>query len=221
MIVPNMHEWVYKRVKGDIAKWVLEIYQPTNTLSVGTECRRRAVSCGPTSTVPTTPVRPVLPRQPKTAPACIPQRRRLFASPSSRRYRHGYVIDDFIDDTGVYDEDSDEDYSTQSSSEDSSSDDEQNDLDTDDDEDEDEVKDLVKQSGQWFPEIRNWPEMEEIYREHDGESSEEDESEDEDVYFIDGQPSVTMRLSSVRKSLEVDELRGEDASQSRRCSSRF
>jgi hypothetical protein len=209
MIVKNMGKWVYHRVKGDLAKWTLQAYQKSSTPNILSpsgdvmeQRTRPASSCGP---APSTPMRPTLFSAPQSAPAQLNRRSYQRFQPSpSRCTRDRYVIDDFIDDTGVDDLDWDEGYLTDSSDDDSSSStDTDNNSDAESDsEDESEVQDLVKEAKTWFPDIDVQPDMTQIYvqdatsasetsSEEEDNTDSDDEDDDsgyfDDTYFVDGQ----------------------------------
>jgi hypothetical protein len=150
MIVNNMREWIYSRVKRDISKWVLKIYDdlsPPSVLSPDGDVvqqRRRAASSGDVN-APKTPNRStarLTPSREKTAPASVGRRRRTTAcSPSSSR-RGQRDLDDFIDDDEI-----------ESLSEHES------------EEETDEVRELVEQSMAWWPELEenSLEEQDEVY----------------------------------------------------------
>jgi hypothetical protein len=220
MIVKNMRKWVYQRVKGDLAKWILQVHRESSTPKVLSpsgdvieQRTRPASSCGP---VPRTPVRISRSSIPQSAPVQLSGRSHgCFEQSPSRYTRDGYVIDDFIDDTGVDDPDWDEGYLTDSSGDDSSS---STDTDSDSDagpdsEDESEVQDLVKEAKAWFSDIDVRPDIAQIYVQDassasDSSSGEEDDTNvDEhddsgyfdDTYFIDGKRAGVCLAGATRQ----------------------
>lgn len=248
MIVENMREWVYSRVKGDIARWVLKIHGTLSTPAIDSHWRRRHGSDAPTQRAPSTPPRSAPPRHPRTAPACVGRRSYGFPSTPSRSRRNEYVIDDFIDDDGVSDQDWDGDYDPPTSSEESSSDSdaensgaESEDDSNSEDEEDDEVDDLIKDLSRYYPDVKRWPKMKACFRKHaarDDSSNDEDASDEQDAeeedhtddggqtdddeerYYIDGE-RVSNIFSRARQSLGMGSLQVIERSQARRVSSRF
>lgn len=198
MIVENMREWVYSRVKGDIARYVLRIHESLSTPSLNEQRRRRHSSGAPVCRAPSTPLRNPPTRDPRTAPACVGRRSYGFPSTPSRRWGHGYAIDDFIDDFGVSDHDWDGDYEPSSSSEESSldSDGDGDDLGSENDgeggddgeevdDEDDEVKDLVKDMKRWYPDLGERPAMKALFDEHGGSDCSDDQEETSDEQSTD------------------------------------
>jgi hypothetical protein len=182
MIVENMREWVYSRVKGDIARWVLNIHGTLSTPTIDSHRRRRHDSGTPTHRAPSTPQRSPPHRPPRTAPACVGRRSYGFLSTPSRCRRNEYVTDDFIDDDGVSDQYWDGDYDPCASSEESSSDSDAEDSGAESEDDsnneDDEVNDLIKDLNRCYPDIKRWPNMRACFR---GHAASEDSSNEQDT----------------------------------------
>ena len=122
MVIENMREWVYERVKPEICRWIAHIRSnpkpPTVFVPNGdqVEQRRRARSIGPPPEERPL-VSPSMPPRPASHSKVIPKfsrentvpRRVHSPSPLSRRSARPTTLSDEVEEDDTYEEESDED----------------------------------------------------------------------------------------------------------------